>query len=517
MKENARRLEAIDSRIREILQEWGLSVPSVDFEVVPAQRMFEIMAYGLPVNFRHWSRGRDYERLRTIYEHSGAGLPYEMVLNTDPPKAFLMETNPFPIQVLVMAHVYGHVDFFGSNRHFEHTSRDITVQAYEAAKRFDRYERHHGLSRLEPLCDAGLALQYNIDPEVHMRKESRQEQMDRLYGGEAPAESEPGDSFSRLFPRRKPPKPDYRRLAHTTPLEPERDVLGYILENSPKPLQDWERDVLSVIRNQGLYFYPQLRTKIANEGWAAFWHERIMRRLFQERYLSPEEHGYYAQYHSAVLSPSPFQLNPYLVGKRIFEDIKERWDTGRFGKAWKEVEDAHEREHWDTGLQKGTDKIFRVREVYSDRMLIEHFLTDELVHDLQLYIYQEKPRGKGGKELVIVESRPEVIRQQLKELHADGGMPRIVVQDGNFRGLGELYLRHEFEQAPLDYEYLQRTLEHVQHLWGRNVHLETMDVSRDRMGNLVRRKVLYHHNGATHTKTDLSSECDCVDGTCPKH
>jgi stage V sporulation protein R len=508
MKIELSRLEKIDVRIREILEEWGLNVVPVDFDIVPAQRMFEIMAYGLPVNFRHWSRGRDYERLRTIYEHSGAGLPYEMVLNTSPPKAFLMETNPFPIQILVMAHVYAHVDFFNSNQSFEGVSKEMPVQAYEAAKRFDAYEQHQGLSRLEPLCDAGLALQFNVDPDLHKKKESRQEQIQRLYGYQPQKEQRDLDFF-RLYPREKAKRPDYKELVHTTPLEPERDVLGYIAANSPKPLEDWEQDVLSVIRSQGLYLYPQIRTKICNEGWAAYWHERIMHRLFQERLLTPEEHGYFAQYHSAVLAPNPFQLNPYLVGRKIFEDIKERWDKGRFGKAWRECEDLYQLEHWDTGLMQGEQKIFQVRSLYSDRMLLEHFLTDQLIHDLELYIYEERLRRNRDKELVIVESRPEVIRAQLKELHADAGQPRILVQNGNYHNQAELYLKHYFQDAPLDYEYLQKTLEHVFFLWGRTVHLETVDVIQDRRGRVSKRDVVHHYDGVSHTKSDFCSGSIC--------
>ena len=508
MKTDVSRLEKIDARIREILEEWGLHVVPVDFEIVPAQRMFEIMAYALPVNFRHWSRGRDYERLRTIYEHSGAGLPYEMVLNTSPPKAFLMETNPFAVQVLVMTHVYAHVDFFTRNAHFAHVSRDMPVQAYEASRRFDAYEQSYGLSRLEPLCDAGLALQFNVDPE---RKggESKEEQIERLYGRDS-RQSQADSDFYRLYPRQKSSRPDYTELMHTTPLEPERDVLGYIISSSPKPLEDWEQDVLSVIRAQGLYLYPQIRTKICNEGWAAYWHERIMHRLFQERILTSEEHGYFAQYHSAVLAPNPFQLNPYLVGKRVFADIKSRWDTGRFGKAWRECEDAYQLEHWDTGLNQGEKKIFQVRSLYSDRMFIEHFLTDQLIHDLELYIYHERLRRNGDKELVIVESRPEVIRAQLKELYADGGQPRILVQDGNYRNRGELYLKHSFQDTPLDYEYLQKTLEHVFYLWARTVHLETVEVTQDRTGRISRRKAVHHYDGKSHTQTDVCSGSTCA-------
>ncbi len=499
MKNDTQRLARIDARIQEIMEEWGLTVVPTDFEIIPAQRMFEIMAYGLPVNFRHWSRGRDYERVRTIYEHSGLGLPYETVLNTSPPKAFLMETNPFAIQVMVIAHVYAHVDFFRENLQFKEAPEDILPKAYEMAKRFDYYEHHYGISRTEPLIDAGLALQFNIDPDIHKSLENRDEQFERLYG-ETDDGGKPVDAFYKLFPRQKKKRPDFWELAHKTPLEPERDLLGYLIDHSPKPLDRWEQDVLSSIRTQGMYFYPQLRTKIMNEGWASYWHEQAMRKLFEEGLLNTEEHGYYAQYHAAVLAPNRFQLNPYRVGRKMFEDIRKRWDCGRFGRQWRECEDDRERECWDKGLGEGLEKMFSVRRIYSDRMFIEHFLTDDLIHDMNLYIYEERKTMDGGSEIVIAEHRPEIIRQQLKEVHADGGQPRIVVEDGNYRGRHELYLRHIFEGAPLDYEYLQKTVEHIYHLWGRNVHLETVDVLKNDRGELSRRNVVYQYDGIGHSK-----------------
>ncbi len=506
------RLESVHKRIQEIVEEWGLSVKPTDFDVVPAQRMFEIMAYHMPVNFRHWSRGRDYERIRTIYEHSGTGVPYETVLNTNPPKAFLMETNPFPVQVMVIAHVYAHVDFFIENQYFKKTSEDMIVQAYEAARRFDHYEQLYGVSRLERLCDAGLALQMNIDPDTEKRNETKEEQIDRIYGVNDEEEEVGDDDFFRLFPRKKKKRPDFQEFSRKTPLEPERDVLGYIIANSQKPLQEWEQDVLSVIRSQGIHLYPQARTKIVNEGWASYWHEKIMRRLFEERYLTPEEHGTYAKYHAAVLTFNPFKMNPYLIGKRIIEDIKERWDKGRFGKQWRECEDEYELQNWDTGLNKGAEKILKVRKLYSDRMLIEHFLTDEIINELKLYIYQKRKGRDGRDELVIVEKRPEVIRQQLKELHSDLGMPRIVVQDGNFNDRGEILLKHVFEGVPLDKEYLQKTMEHVYYIWGRKVHLSTVDVEMNSRGGASQKKVIYsfdEEEGHNARELKCGSDCTC--------
>ncbi len=504
MRVDLARLERIDQRIREILEEWGLNITPVDFEIVPTQRMFEVMAYGLPVNFKHWSHGRDYERMRTIYEHSGSGLPYEMVLNTSPPKAFLMENNSFALQVLVIGHVYAHVDFFRTNVNFEKLPRDINIQAYEAAKRFDRFEHLYGLSALEDLCDAGLALKMNIDPESN-RRESREEQIERVYN-EANDHSEyRDDDFLKLFPVKKKKKPSLRELHSKTPLEPDRDVLGYIIENSPKPLNDKEKDVLSVIRSQGRHLYPQLRTKVMNEGWASYWHEKLMRRLFQERSLTAEEHGTFAHYHSAVLAPNPFQINPYYLGKKMFEDIKERWDKGMFGKEWKECEDLWERDNWNKELGQGTEKIFGIRKLYSDRMFIEHFLTNDLIHELQLYIYEEQILRDGSKELIITESRPEIIRRQLLELHSDGGIPRIIVLNGNYNNNRELYLQHLFEGVPLDKEYLKRTLEHIYFLWGRSVHLESVKVIEDPLksrGYKIK-GVVYCYDGKNHIESDM--------------
>lgn len=478
------RLRKLDLRIREIAQDFGLSVVPIDFEVIPSQKMFEVMAYRFPVNFAHWSRGRDYEKQRTIYEHSGMGLPYEVVLNSSPPRAFIMETNPFPVQVLVLAHVYGHVDFFIENQHMAAAPKDILVSAYESARRFRKYEEKYGLSEVEPLIDAGLALEQNVDPDSFIKRETREEKLARLYGSDD-VDSERSavrrrDGFDEFFP--KPPKerPSFAELAHKTPLEPERDVLQYIMLNSPKPLQDWEIDILSVIRSQFACLYPNIRTKIIDEGWATYWHMRIMRRLFEEKLLTPEEHGYYTLYHANVTSYNKLNLNPYLVGLRMLEDIEDRWNKGRFGREWQECDDAWEKEHWDRETENGRQKIFEVRRAYTDRMFIEHFLTDDLIDELDLYVYQVQVNPRTNQEeYVIVERRPRVIRQMLKAAHSDMGIPRVMVEDGNHQGERQLYLKHYFEGTTLNSEYLMKTLEHVWYIWGKPVHLETVEVEEE--------------------------------------
>ena len=164
MEPDLERISKFDEKIREIAKNFGLDFFPQEFDAIPAQKMLEIMAYRFPVNFSHWSFGRDYERERTKYEH-GFGLPYEVVLNSNPSRAYLMTTNPFPVQVMVMAHVYAHNDFMKNNFHFAPTRRDILPSASETAIRFQGYEKRYGQEDVERLIDNGLSIELNVDPD----------------------------------------------------------------------------------------------------------------------------------------------------------------------------------------------------------------------------------------------------------------------------------------------------------------------------------------------------------------
>ncbi len=186
-----------------------------------------------------------------------------------------------------------------------------------------------------------------------------------------------------------------------TPPEPTIDILKYVIENSPRHFQEWEKDILSTIRGQALYFLPYRRTKIMNEGWATYWHEKIMNRLFAEKFLSAEEHGYYNLYNSRVKAHNPRTLNPYLLGSALFNNIEMRWNTGRFGPEYEACSDALEKENWDLHLNKGLEKIMEVRRTHMDWFFIDEFLNRQVVEDLQLYIYhgirQRLARGSRGE------------------------------------------------------------------------------------------------------------------------
>ena len=179
MDSELKRLSVFDDKIQEIAHELGLDFFPQEFDVIPAQKMLEILAYRFPVNFSHWSFGRDYEKEKTQYEY-GYGIPYEVVLNSNPSRAYLMNTNPFPVQVMVMAHVYAHNDFMKNNFHFKPTRRDILPSASEATIRFQNYEKRFGLEEVERVIDSGFSIELNINPDFFIREESEDEQRERL-------------------------------------------------------------------------------------------------------------------------------------------------------------------------------------------------------------------------------------------------------------------------------------------------------------------------------------------------
>lgn len=470
MDRELKRLCEFDEKIQGIAREFGLDFFPQEFDVIPARKMLEILAYRFPVNFSHWSFGRDFEREKTKYDY-GFGIPYEVVLNSNPSRAYLMSTNPFPVQVMVISHVYAHNDFMKNNFYFKPTRRDILPSASEAAIRFQEYEKRFGLEEIELLIDAGISIELNIDPDFFIREESEEQKRDRLSKPSAPPAVL--DPYDDLIPKKKAKQLPAREYDKKTPLEPERDVLLYIINHSPKPLREWEKDILSVIRDQSRYFMPQRRTKIMNEGWATFWHMRIMDRLFKEGLLKEDEHGYYNLYNARVLATNPRVLNPYLVGLRTFESIEERWNKGQFGREWEQCEDPVKKEAWDLGLGQGREKIFEVRRSYGDRFFIEHFLTEKLVDELQLYLYEGR-LGIGEIKYVISKKDWQGIKRLLVVYLSTFDIPLIMVEDGDHKGKRELYLKHAYDGIELDEEYRKKTMECIFYLWDRPVHLESV-------------------------------------------
>jgi stage V sporulation protein R len=251
-------LERWIEMIYEKALEMGLDPFPVHFEVVPAHVIYELGAYALPARFSHWTFGRDYHVQKTMYEY-GVSRIYELVFNTDPAQAFLLDVNDMVAHKLVVAHVYGHSDFFKNNIYFEHTDRKMIERARLHAERIRHYEMVHGPLVVEQFLDAVLSIEEHIDPVLptYGAPPRKQETQD------APPT---GDTFEDLFYMAQPkpkPEPKPRRI----PEEPQKDLLLFIRDHS-RVLEDWQRDIISMIREEMLYFLPQIKTKIINEGWA---------------------------------------------------------------------------------------------------------------------------------------------------------------------------------------------------------------------------------------------------------
>jgi stage V sporulation protein R len=460
-------LEKALEQIWDVARRFGLDPYPVRFEIVPATVMYEVGSYALPGRYSHWTFGKAYHRMKTMYDF-GLSKIYEVVINTNPSYGFLLETNS-PVQnKLVMAHVLGHVDFFKNNVYFSRTNRRMVETVSTHAGRMAEYEFRYGRKTVERLLDAVLSIEEHIDPNFFIRREEPPP-TDAAHKKAAP---KPG-RYDDLWNIGRPPQPEARPEEDERPRGqglPEKDLIYYITRNSPS-LRDWQRDVMAMIHEEMEYFVPQMQTKVMNEGFASYWHARIMRELD----LTDEEHVEFAELHAGVVSPQKGQLNPYYLGYKIFEDIERRWDSPT----------AEEREKFGRKGGEGRAKIFEVRELDNDVSFLRNYLTEELCEELDLFVYELVDE----EEWTVTEKRWERVRDQLVANMTNFGFPYIVVADGDYNNNRELYLKHQYEGAELDMNYARKVLEHVHALWGRPVHLETV---------VDDEPVRLHYNGEEH-------------------
>lgn len=434
---------------------FGLDPFPVRFEIVPASVMYEVGSYALPGRYSHWTFGKAYHRMKMMYDF-GLSKIYEVVINSNPSYAFLLETNSPTQNKMVIAHVLGHIDFFKNNFYFSKTNRRMVDEAALHARRMGEYEFKHGRKVVEEFLDAVLSIEEHIDPNFFIRKP--QEDPDK-QADEKPSRREGryDDLLSRQEREERSEDSENRRddRKHKPSLDvPEKDLIYFLMKHSPS-LEPWQRDVMSMLHEEMEYFIPQLQTKIMNEGWASIWHSRIMR----EMDLPTNEHLEFAELHAGVVSPHKGQLNPYYLGYKIFEDIEKRWDNPT----------AEDRERFGRSGAEGREKMFEVRELENDISFLRNYLTEELCEELDLFVY----RLVDEEDWTVTEKNWERVRDQLALNMTNFGFPYIEVVDGDYDGNRELYLMHRYEGVELDMKYARKTLEHVYKLWGRDVHLET--------------------------------------------
>jgi len=419
-------LEKWNDKIEVLIKDAGLNCYEQQFEICSYEDMLCYESYvGMPSHYPHWSYGKVYERQKTFYTYNLTGLPYEMVINSDPCIAYLMRDNTLLLQILTIAHVYGHNDFFKNNRMFkENTRAELTVEMFKShASRVRDYiaDPSIGPKQVERILDAAHALRFQV---------RRQGEGKPLTKSEL-AKEVPDEVPDRL----------------------KQDLLGFLSERGK--LAYWERDLINIVREETFYFLPQVETKIMNEGWASYWHYRLL----QELTLPQGLHFEFLQRHNLVVRPHERQINPYFIGFKMFEYLDKN---------------------------SGRDEIFKIREQERDQSFLRRFLNQELCEELCLFNYKVR-----GIDVVVTEVADEegwrTIRDELANMVGLGMVPQIhpvTVENG------VLVLEHIYDGRELEMNYAKETIKYVGELWGDRVDLKTKLNNKDKIVRCTKEKMV---------------------------
>ena len=488
-----RYLNVEQERIQKIAQNYGLDFFPVVFEMLSYDQMNEIAAYGgFPNRYPHWRFGMEYERLSKSTEY-GLSKIYEMVINNNPSYAYLLEGNSLTDQKLVMCHVLGHVDFFKNNFSFRSTDLDagepITDPVRRGGKDYDPNRRwvdkmanhgaavrrildRQGIGKVEEFIDTCLSLENLVDPwSRFVVRRRRVEADEEPMAVEVP--SLRAKDYMEEFINPKAYLDEQRKKIEEArdknkgkhPAQREQDVLLFLIENAP--LERWERAILSIVRDEAYYFAPQMETKIMNEGWASYWHSRMM----TNDVCDASEIVDYAENNAGVMSTSGGRLNPYKLGVELFRSIEERWNRGQFGPEWQDCNDLDEKRNWDLRLGLGQKKLFEVRALYNDVTFIDEFLTEDFAIEHKLFTFNWSNRN----ERFEIESREfRSVKDKLLAQLTNFGNPFIYVEDANFENRGELLTVHEHRGVDLRADYAREALSALVKLWKRPVLIATL-------------------------------------------
>lgn len=466
----------LQKEIQGYADEFGLDYFPQVFEMCSYDTINILAAQGgFPIRYPHWKFGMDYDQLSKGYRF-GIQKIYEMVINTDPCYAYLLEVNNWLDQKLVMAHVYGHNDFFKNNMWFSNTNRKMMDVMANHGTKIRRYMEKYGQERVENFIDKALSIENLLDIN-NLFETSEVIQSRRASEELARSENENGgyvfddrSSALKSFMRgqeklqKREALPEEEVVAEKNVGKGERDIMRFLIQNAP--IEEWEADIIGCLREEAYYFLPQRITKIMNEGWASYWHSTIM----TTRAMNPNEFIDFADKHAGVMVMSKQNINPYKIGIELFRDIEYRWNTGRFGKEYNECESLEEKEKWNRNLGLGREKIFEVRRTHNDISFIDEFLTPEFCNRQQLFTYKYNPRSARME----IDTRDFLaIKQKLLTQLTNFGQPIIEVEDANFMNRKELLLKHVHQGVDLDMQFANETMRNIYAIWKRPVNLAT--------------------------------------------
>ncbi len=470
--------ELIDQYHREIdrvATEYGLDIYPNQIEVITAEQMMDAYAsVGMPVNYHHWTFGKHFLATEKSYRRGHMGLAYEIVINSNPCIAYLMEENTMTMQALVIAHAsYGHNSFFKGNYLFRTwTNADAIIDYLLFARNYiSECEQRHGEEAVEELLDSCHALmnlgvdRYKRPPKLSLAKEMARQKEREDY-----LQMQVNDLW-RTVPVQEQRRAETRK--NRFPPEPQENILYFIEKNAPI-LEPWQREIVRIVRKVAQYFYPQRQTQVMNEGWATFWHYTILNTLYEQGCLEDSFMLEFLHSHTSVVAQPPYNapwysgLNPYALGFAMWQDIRRicehptdedrQWFPDIAGSDWLKTFD------------------FAMRN-FKDESFIAQYLSPKLIRDFKLFaVDDDDRRAKLRISAIHDEAGYRRVRQILSEQYNLGGRePNIQVVDVDIHGDRSLTLQHrQHQRRPLNADSATQVMKHVARLWGFTVRLESL-------------------------------------------
>jgi spore cortex formation protein SpoVR/YcgB (stage V sporulation) len=467
-------IRTYDREIARLAERYALDTYPNQIEVISAEQMMDAYAsVGMPIGYHHWSYGKHFLSTEKGYKRGQMGLAYEIVINSDPCIAYLMEENTLCMQALVVAHAcYGHNSFFKGNYLFRSwtDARSIIDYLVFAKQYIVHCEERHGIDAVEDLLDSCHALMnYGVDrykrPYPISAEEERRRQKDR----EEQLQQQVNDLW-RTIPKGagKEREDDGKRF----PAEPQENILYFIEKHAPL-LEPWQREVVRIVRKIAQYFYPQRQTQVMNEGWATFWHYTLLNDLYDEGLVTDGFMMEFLQYHTSVVYQPPFDspyysgINPYALGFAMYRDIRRICE-----------DPTEEDRRWFPDIA-GSDWLATLKfamQNFKDESFIQQFLSPRLIREFRLFSI----RDDDQQEELLVDAIHDdngyrIIRDHLAAQYNLGNRePNVQIWNVDRRGDRSLTLRHfQHERKPLG-SSTEDVLRHLHRLWGFDVHLESM-------------------------------------------
>ena len=506
------KLKELSNAIADCAKKAGLDFYDTIFELVDHEKLNAMAAYhGFPNRYPHWRWGMEFDRLKKSYRY-GLSVIYELVINTDPSYAYLMKSNPLYVQKTVMAHVYAHVDFFKNNYWFSPTNRKMLDQMATHASIVRKIMNKYGIDQVEKFIDHCLSLdnlidihqplntksstgieKYNNNNKNHYfsYEESDQLEFDDDVNQDKAKISSKKYMDSYVNPKKRKnkdniKKPEKKPINRPFPSKPQRDVLLFLINHAP--LRNWQKRILEIIRDEAYYFVPQGQTKILNEGWASYWHSKIMTELYP---VKDSEIIGFCDLHSSVVAENPKGgVNPYRLGIELLKyaekkdkektkkndlnlnKLKSLTNNQTKNKINKEANNKSNKNILDIKAKYPfcQSKIFEIRKWHNDITFIDEFLDEEFCHENKLFLYQYDPIKK---KKVITSKDFKPIKKQLLDSITNLGQPIIELIDANYKNRGELLMEHKFTGKELKKSQITQTLKSLYALWTRPVHITT--------------------------------------------